>query len=91
MFLSFTEADVKRALKAYKGVLSKYLGNRATLTEKDITHYLNHTVFAMFPDKYQIELSYWAFKLAVRQRLIYPSGDVPNTYIFADALNSDVL
>jgi hypothetical protein len=91
MFLSFTEADVKRALKAYKGILSKYLGNRATLNEKDITHYLSHTIFAFFPDKYTEELTHWAFKLAIRQSIIYPSGDVPNTYIFGDALNSDVL
>lgn len=87
MFLSFTEADVKRAFKSYKSIMSKFLGLAATFAEKDIIHFLCHTTFAIFEDKYQVELSEWALKLAIRHKIIYPSGDVPYTYIFGDVLN----
>lgn len=88
MFLSFTEADVKRAFRVYKSITSKFLGLAAPFTEKDIIHFLCHTTFAMFEDKYQVELSEWALKLAIRHQIIYPSGGIPQAYIFGDALEA---
>ena len=86
MFLSFTEADVKRAVKLYKGIITKYLGQASIIKEQDIIYFFNHATFAMFDEKYQAELSEWALKLAIRHGLIYPSSGIPQAYIFSDAL-----
>ncbi len=88
MFLSFTEADVKRAVKLYKGIITKYLGQASIIKEQDIIYFFNHATFAMFDEKYQAELSEWALKLAIRHGLIYPSSGIPQAYIFGDTLEA---
>ena len=88
MFLSFTEADIKRAIKLYKGIVAKYLGKASIIKEQDIIYFFNHATFAMFDEKYQAELSEWALKLAIRHELIYPSSGIPQAYVFGDALEA---
>lgn len=42
--------------------------------------------FIDYPDKWRVQLSRWAFAVAVRNRLLLPSATKENSYYLADCL-----
>lgn len=57
-------------------------------TENEIIFFFEHYsgAFLNHPDKWRMQLSRWAFAVALRNRLILPSATKENSYYLADCL-----
>ena len=86
LHLSYGLPDVRALLKEYA---SHFIGLKDLQhTESEIIYWLEHAPKAFFnyPDKWRVQLSRWAFAVAVRNNLIIESATKENTYYLADCL-----
>ena len=79
MQVSFTEADVKKAMQHYYATFSETCGNtfakNTPHTELDLLHYFEHYMFKDFVQKYREQLAAWAFTMAIKHKFILSSQD----------------
>lgn len=87
--LSFGLPDVKAFLKVY----ADFNGNPELMrgwqhTEQDVRYFLEHhgKAFLSYPKEWRMQLSGWAFAVAVRNKLLLPTATDENQYYLADCL-----
>lgn len=87
LHLSYGLPDIKAMLKLYASFFVS-CANDFQHTESDVIYWLEHDPRAFFnyPDKWRVQLSRWAFAVAVRNRLLLPSATKENSYYLADCL-----
>ena len=97
MQVSFTEADVKKAMQQYYSKFAEACGNtfarNTPHTELDLLHYFEHFMFENFVQKYREQLAAWAFAMALRHKFILPSQDDEESkkfYFLSDKLSKKV-
>ena len=77
MQVSFTEADVKKAMKDYYAKFAETCGNtyarNTPHTELDLLQFFERYMFNNFVQKYREQLSAWAFAMALRHKFILSS------------------
>ena len=82
MQLSYKANDICIALQDYYESFASTISDAYALscpqTEQDIIHYLSHSIFKQFPEKYQREFAIWGFQLALRHNFLYLSNDLQN-------------
>ena len=92
LHLSFGLPDIKAMMKEYARSLAIPCGIEWAInnqqTEGDVIHFFEHYsgAFLNYPDKWRVQLSRWAFAVAVRNRLLLPCATKENTYYLADCL-----
>ncbi|SFO58360.1 hypothetical protein [Prevotella sp. tf2-5] len=93
MMISFTEADVKRAMQHYYAKFADICGNtfarNTSHSELDLLYFFEHTMFKNFVQKYREQLSAWAFAMAIRHKFILASQDEDESkkiYFLSDKL-----
>lgn len=97
MQVSFTEADVKKAMQHYYSKFAEACGNtfakNTQHTELDLLYFFEHYMFANFTQKYREQLSAWAFAMALRHKFILASQDDEETkkfYYLSEKLSAKV-
>lgn len=93
LHLSFGLPDIKAMLKAYANSLATggiEWAKNLQHTEGDVIYFFEHYhgAFLNYPDKWRVQLSRWAFAVAVRNELLLPSATKDNCYYLADFLFS---
>lgn len=77
--VSFTEADVKKAMQYYYSKFADTCGNtyarNTPHTELDLLHFFEKNMFKNYVQKYREQLSAWAFAMALRHKFILSSQD----------------
>ena len=97
MMVSFTEADVKKAMQHYYATFAETCGNNfarnTSHTELDLLHYFENYMFKNFVQKYREQLAAWAFSMALRHRFILSTQDDDDSkkiYFLSDKLSAKV-
>ena len=88
---SFSLPDVKALLRMYatgECEAVEAINKQYPNTEQDVRYWLEHDgrAFLSWPDRWQKELSGWAFAVAVRNKLLIPTSTDENKYFLADCL-----
>lgn len=82
MLLSYKVVDICNALQALYESIAMATCDAFALSlpqsEQDIIHYLSHSIFKQFPDKYAREFAVWGFQTAIRHNFLYLSNDLNN-------------
>lgn len=91
MQLSYKANDICIALQEYYESFASTLSDAYALsspqTEQDIIHYLSHSIFKQYPEKYARDFAIWGFNLAIRHNFLYLSNDLSNNnYYLSPAL-----
>lgn len=83
MQVSFTEADVKRALQYYYSKFAETCGNtyarNTPHTQIDLLEFFESNMFKNFVQKYREQLAAWAFAMSLRHKFILSSIDEDET------------
>lgn len=97
MQVSFTEADVKKAMQFYYQKFADSCGNtfarNTPHTELDLLHFFENYMFKNFVQKYREQLAAWAFAMALRHKFILSSIDDEESkkvYFLSDKLAKKV-
>ncbi|MBR5747404.1 MAG: hypothetical protein IKY01_01310 [Prevotella sp.] len=97
MQVSFTEADVKKAMKDYYAKFAETCGNtyakNTPHTELDLLQFFERYMFNNFVQKYREQLSAWAFAMALRHKFILSSQDDEESkkfYFLSEKLSAKV-
>ncbi len=87
LHVSFSLVDVKQMFKVYASPFAEWL-REAQHTESEVLYWLEHSpkAFNNYPDKWRVQLSRWAFAVAVRNRLLLPCATKDNAYFLTDGL-----
>lgn len=87
LHVSFSLVDVRQMFKVYASHFASW-AREAQHTESDVLYWLEHspTAFNNYPDKWRVQLSRWAFAVAVRNRLLLPCATKDNAYFLTDGL-----
>ena len=94
--VSFGAPDVKELLKIYVSSFVEAVSENFARTIKEdelsIRHWFENDgrAFLSWPDKWKVQLSAWAFAVAVRDKYLIPTVIDPNKYYFADCLYKKV-
>ena len=85
--LSYGPPDVKVLFKEYASRFASW-AKESRHTESEIEYWLEHDpkAFNNFPEKWRVQLSRWAFAVAVRSRLLLPCAMTENTFFLAECL-----
>lgn len=85
--LSYGLPDIKALLKDYASRFEQWARN-AQHSESDVIYWLEHAsqAFNNYPVKWRVQLSRWAFAVAVRNRLLLPCATKEDSYFLADCL-----
>lgn len=79
MQVSYKPTDICFALQEYYEGLASTISDAFALscpqTEQDIIHYLSHSLFKQYPDKYAKEFAVWGFNLALRHNFLVLSNN----------------
>ena len=79
MMISYTEADVKKAMQKFYSLLADSCGHtyavNTPVTELTVLHFFECDTFHYFVSKYRSQLAQWAFAMAIRHKLLIPSSD----------------
>ena len=82
MQLSYKANDICIALQDYYESFASTISDAYALscpqTEQDIIHYLSHSIFKQYPEKYARDFAIWGFQLALRHNFLYLSNDLQN-------------
>lgn len=82
MQLSYKANDICIALQEYYESFASTISDAYALsspqTEQDIIHYLSHSIFKQYPEKYAREFAVWGFQTAIRHNFLYLSNDLNN-------------
>ena len=97
MQVSFTEADVKKAMQQYYAKFANTCGNtyarNTPHTELDLLQFFERYMFNNFVQKYREQLSAWAFAMALRHKFILSSQDDEESkkfYFLSEKLSAKV-
>lgn len=97
MMVSFTEADVKKAMQYYYSKFADTCGNtyarNTPHTELDLLQFFERYMFNNFVQKYREQLSAWAFAMALRHKFILSSQDDEESkkfYFLSEKLSAKV-
>ena len=79
MQVSYKPTDICFALQEYYEGLASTISDAFALscpqTEQDIIHYLSHSIFKQYPEKYAQEFAVWGFNLALRHNFLVLSNN----------------
>lgn len=85
--VSYGLPDIKALFKVYANNFATW-ARESQHTESDIVYWLEHApqAFNNYPVKWRVQLSRWAFAVAVRNRLLLPCATKDNAYFLTDGL-----
>lgn len=82
MLLSYKAIDICKALQdLYESIAiatSDAFALSLPQSEQDIIHYLSHSIFKQYQEKYAKEFAIWGFQTALRHNFLYLSNDLNN-------------
>lgn len=82
MLLSYKAVDICKALQDLYESIAIATCDAFALSlpqsEQDIVHYLSHSIFKQYQEKYAREFAVWGFQLALRHNFLYLSNDLNN-------------
>lgn len=88
--ITYSEPDVRAKLKDWVLFSKENFGTKSTFhsswTEQDLIQLISVRMFKEYAEKYQKELSVWAFRLSLKKGLLIKSTNNENAYYFAESL-----